>query len=64
MTAQRSAVLYDPVRTAIGTFGGCLKDMPAASSYHWVGTRCLPHPLFIFQMIGGSATAMTRRLRI
>jgi hypothetical protein len=42
MTAQRSAVLYDPVRTAIGTFGGCLKDMPAASSYHWVGTRCLP----------------------
>jgi hypothetical protein len=32
MTAQRSAVLYDPVRTAIGTFGGCLKDMPAPAA--------------------------------
>jgi acetyl-CoA C-acetyltransferase len=29
MTAQRSAVLYEPVRTAIGTFGGSLKDMAA-----------------------------------
>src|SRR4029077_5365548 len=29
MTAQRSVVLYEPVRTAIGTFGGSLKDMPA-----------------------------------
>src|SRR5271165_1578131 len=29
MTAQRSAVLCDPVRTAIGTFGGSLKDIAA-----------------------------------
>ena len=29
MTAQRSAVFYEPARTAIGTFGGSLKDMPA-----------------------------------
>ena len=29
MTALRSAVLCDPVRTAIGTFGGSLKDMAA-----------------------------------
>jgi acetyl-CoA C-acetyltransferase len=29
MTAQRSAVFYEPVRTAIGTFGGSLKDMTA-----------------------------------
>jgi acetyl-CoA C-acetyltransferase len=29
MTAQRSAVFYEPVRTAIGTFGGSLKDMAA-----------------------------------
>jgi acetyl-CoA C-acetyltransferase len=29
MTAQRSAVFCEPVRTAIGTFGGSLKDMAA-----------------------------------
>jgi acetyl-CoA C-acetyltransferase len=29
MTAQRSAIFYEPVRTAIGTFGGSLKDMAA-----------------------------------
>jgi acetyl-CoA C-acetyltransferase len=29
MTAQRSAVFYEPVRTAIGTFGGSLRDMAA-----------------------------------
>jgi acetyl-CoA C-acetyltransferase len=29
MTAQRSAVIYEPVRSAIGTFGGSLKDMVA-----------------------------------
>ena len=27
MTAQRSVVLTSPVRTAIGTFGGSLKDV-------------------------------------
>lgn len=30
MTAQRSIVLTAPVRTAIGTFGGSLKDVPAS----------------------------------
>lgn len=29
MTARRSVVLSGPVRTAIGTFGGSLKDIPA-----------------------------------
>jgi acetyl-CoA C-acetyltransferase len=29
MTQLRSVVLAAPVRTAIGTFGGSLKDMPA-----------------------------------
>jgi acetyl-CoA C-acetyltransferase len=29
MTPSRSVVLSEPVRTAIGTFGGSLKDMPA-----------------------------------
>jgi thiolase-like protein len=29
MTSQRSAVFAEPVRTAIGTFGGSLKDVPA-----------------------------------
>ncbi len=29
MTAQRSVVLTGLVRTAIGTFGGSLKDVPA-----------------------------------
>ena len=29
MTAQRSVVFAEPVRTAIGTFGGSLKDVPA-----------------------------------
>jgi acetyl-CoA C-acetyltransferase len=29
MTAQRSAVFYEPVRTAIGAFGGSLKDVAA-----------------------------------
>ena len=29
MTSQRSVVFADPVRTAIGTFGGSLKDVPA-----------------------------------
>jgi len=29
MTSQRSVVFADPVRTAIGTFGGALKDVPA-----------------------------------
>jgi acetyl-CoA C-acetyltransferase len=31
MTSQRSVVFAEPVRTAIGTFGGTLKDMPAPS---------------------------------
>jgi acetyl-CoA C-acetyltransferase len=31
MTSQRSVVLAEPVRTAIGTFGGSLKDVPAAN---------------------------------
>jgi acetyl-CoA C-acetyltransferase len=31
MTAQRSVVFAEPVRTAIGTFGGALKDVPAPS---------------------------------
>ena len=30
MTSQRSVVFAEPIRTAIGTFGGSLKDMPAA----------------------------------
>jgi hypothetical protein len=30
MTSQRSVVFAEPVRTAIGTFGGSLKDIPAA----------------------------------
>jgi acetyl-CoA C-acetyltransferase len=29
MTSQRSVVFAEPVRTAIGTFGGELKDVPA-----------------------------------
>jgi acetyl-CoA C-acetyltransferase len=29
MTSPRSVVLCDPVRTAIGTFGGSLKDIAA-----------------------------------
>jgi acetyl-CoA C-acetyltransferase len=29
MTSQRSVVFSEPVRTAIGTFGGSLKDVPA-----------------------------------
>ena len=29
MTSQRSVVFTEPVRTAIGTFGGTLKDVPA-----------------------------------
>jgi acetyl-CoA C-acetyltransferase len=29
MTSQRSVVLAEPVRTAIGTFGGSLKEVPA-----------------------------------
>src|SRR5271156_2449316 len=29
MTSQRSVVFAEPVRTAIGTFGGALKDVPA-----------------------------------
>src|SRR5215470_12067697 len=31
MTSQHSVVFAEPVRTAIGTFGGTLKDVPAAS---------------------------------
>jgi len=31
MTLQRSVVFAEPVRTAIGTFGGSLRDVPAAS---------------------------------
>ena len=31
MTSQRSVVFAEPVRTAIGTFGGSLKDVPAPS---------------------------------
>jgi acetyl-CoA C-acetyltransferase len=31
MTSQRSVVFAEPIRTAIGTFGGSLKDMPAPS---------------------------------
>lgn len=31
MTSQHSVVLAEPVRTAIGTFGGSLKDVPAAN---------------------------------
>ena len=30
MTAQHSVVFAEPVRTAISTFGGTLKDVPAA----------------------------------
>ena len=29
MTSQRLVVFAEPVRTAIGTFGGSLKDVPA-----------------------------------
>src|SRR5271155_4360348 len=29
MTSQRSVIFAEPVRTAIGTFGGSLKDVPA-----------------------------------
>jgi Thiolase, N-terminal domain len=29
MTSHRSVVFAEPVRTAIGTFGGSLKDVPA-----------------------------------
>ena len=29
MTSQRSIVVAAPMRTAIGTFGGSLKDVPA-----------------------------------
>jgi acetyl-CoA C-acetyltransferase len=29
MTPQRSVVFAEPVRTAIGTFGGSLKEVPA-----------------------------------
>ena len=31
MTSQRSAIFAEPVRTAIGTFGGSLKDIPATT---------------------------------
>jgi acetyl-CoA C-acetyltransferase len=31
MTSQRSVVFAEPVRTAIGTFGGTLKDVPVPS---------------------------------
>ncbi|HEX9466414.1 MAG TPA: acetyl-CoA C-acetyltransferase [Alphaproteobacteria bacterium] len=31
MTSSRSVVIAEPVRTAIGTFGGTLKDVPAAN---------------------------------
>src|SRR3977135_2680982 len=31
MTLQRSVVFAEPVRTAIGTFGGSLRDVPAAT---------------------------------
>ena len=31
MTYQRSAIFAEPVRTAIGTFGGSLKDIPATT---------------------------------
>ena len=31
MTSRRSVVFAEPVRTAIGTFGGTLKDVPAPS---------------------------------
>ena len=31
MTSQHSVVFAEPVRTAIGTFGGSLKDVPAAN---------------------------------
>ena len=29
MTSLQSVVIAEPVRTAIGTFGGTLKDVPA-----------------------------------
>jgi acetyl-CoA C-acetyltransferase len=29
MTSQRSVVFAEPVRTAIGTFGGSLREVPA-----------------------------------
>ena len=35
MTSQRSVVFAEPVRTAIGTFGGSLKDVPAPTSAPW-----------------------------
>src|SRR5215468_854604 len=31
MSSQRSVVFAEPVRTAIGTFGGSLKDVPASA---------------------------------
>src|SRR5271169_2972232 len=31
MTSQRAVVFAEPVRTAIGTFGGSLKEVPAAN---------------------------------
>jgi acetyl-CoA C-acetyltransferase len=30
MTSTRSVIFANPTRTAIGTFGGILKDVPAA----------------------------------
>jgi acetyl-CoA C-acetyltransferase len=39
MTSQRSVVFAEPIRTAIGTFGGSLKDMPALSQSRRHGDR-------------------------
>jgi hypothetical protein len=40
MASQRSVIFAEPVRTAIGTFGGSLKDVPHGRR---IGLGFLPH---------------------
>jgi hypothetical protein len=42
MTQLRSVMLADPVRTAIGTFGGSLKELPAWPAADTVTISRLP----------------------
>jgi acetyl-CoA C-acetyltransferase len=45
MTSKHSAVIVEPVRTAIGTFGGTLMDIPAVELGAAAVTTRLLHSL-------------------
>ena len=62
--SNTEVVICSPVRTAIGTYGGTLKDMPAAD----VGAAAIPATLERSKLTGGGrwsviVTKSGRRMR-